>query len=319
MNEIDQKALNTKILETMQNNGSYNKLHSKFLSLVSEAGMNSNLKILKPYKNFRKGIPYIYAAQLVMHYLIAFKFHNTIHSVLTESEQNPVFRNENFEEVFRKLRLPMNTISPIKDVQIHPNGRERMITGCFYANRNRLREEMLVRLNRLFESKNERPQLVTFSPHHKVYEGQKSSKNKINTNNHTKAPDLKQVEGENRNFRASVAGIRKNKPVAKEKSTKKSDMTARNDGFKFKKIEVSDETYTNTGLSSGAYEIDFKQLPRGATIKYSDDVHKPFSANRDPNTFQLPKAKGKFQAANDDISSGNYDTPIDLADTSDRY
>ena len=142
------KQFNSKVMEKMKNNGSFLKLHSKFLSIVSQEAQKSNIIALRPYRNFYESLYYQIANEMIFHYLESHNFYNSIESM--KSESNNKFPIKISTKYIQKLKLK-NIKKPIQDLIKNWNAD---VSNSFYLNRddlsNRIKERLL-----LIESKNQ--------------------------------------------------------------------------------------------------------------------------------------------------------------------
>ena len=144
---INAKELNEQIVNYMKNNGIFNKLHSRFLYYIT-------LELLKdskyyPIKKLRRGKPYAIAAALVVHYLVAFQFENTLNTILNESRDDEIFLDDDYQKFFDILHIP-ETFEPIQLIQksLH-NSKRKLLPEARKRNRDILKKALKHRLNKI--------------------------------------------------------------------------------------------------------------------------------------------------------------------------
>lgn len=185
---INAKELNEKIVKYMKNNGIFNKLHSNFLYHIT-------LELLKdpkyyPIKKLKKEKPYIIAAALVIHYLVAFKFENTLNTIFNESREDEIFLNDDYQTFFDLLHIP-ESIEPIQLIQKSVNDSERrLLPEARKRNREVLKKALKRRLNNIIN-----PDLESstyYSPPPKKVKRKKVRKNRVEGQSQNQSPPIPQ-------------------------------------------------------------------------------------------------------------------------------
>jgi len=133
------KQLNGKVLEIMQKNGSFSKLHSRFLSIVSRESQKESIPVLKPYRSFKGDVAHSIAAEIVFQYLFSYKFDSTLECI--NAEYVSKFPTK-ITKIISKLKLK-NTKRPIIELISLWN---QDVNELFYNNRDALAEGVRMRL-----------------------------------------------------------------------------------------------------------------------------------------------------------------------------